>query len=77
MTKTDNIFTFLYDFLFVLIDFAKFGWDFLFKTHTLNIDIPFLMIYQRLEFNMLALLLGGGFIFFLTLSLIKKFVPVA
>lgn len=77
----NNVFTFLYDLFFILLEFATIAWEFLFTTHELGIQLfkigEDFLIDITMPFNIFTLIAGGGFVAFLLLHLVKTFIPVA
>ena len=63
---TDNYIEFFYNLFYRLIDFSKYAYEFLFK------DIEFL----NMKINIFGMLIGGGFITFWLVRLIKSFNPL-
>lgn len=59
---------------FTLIDTAKTVWGWLFETHDLPVAINIGSVHVS-SFNIFYLIVGGGFLAFVVLGLIKKFVP--
>lgn len=64
---TDNYLQFFIDIFYRLIDFAQYAFQFIFR----DIDVG------GVKINMFGMLLGGGFLAFWVIRLIKAFNPLS
>lgn len=70
-----NFIEFFIDFFYKFIDVARTIWDFLFETHHLGFSLLGKDIGYDL--NVFGAVIGGGFVAFIVLKLIKTFIPGA
>lgn len=78
-----NVIEVLYNLFFRLLEWSSLAWDFIFTTHKIGITLiknPFgdnYLIDLSFSLNLFNMLIGGGFLVFLILYLVKEFVPMA